>query len=177
MLRSKGAIVLGLPEDVRPLLKRPLGELFKATEGAVRRLRASRPPRFITVGDVVTAEFLKAGLRPDIAVVDFRVMRSSAGEEIRRTIDAYSVPVRRVKNPAGTLTSELRRELEGAALPLKIVVDGEEDLATLPAVLTAPLGSIVAYGQPGEGVVLIKVTEGKKREFQELLNKFKSGGV
>lgn len=165
--------MLRLPEEVRPLLKRPLGELFKTTEEAARHLRALRPSRLITVGDVVTAEFLKAGLRPDVAVVDFMVMRSSAGEEIKRIIDAHPVSVRRVKNPAGTLTSELREELEGATLPLKIIVDGEEDLATLPAVLAAPVGSIVAYGQPGEGVVLVEVTEEKKKEFQELLNKFR----
>jgi hypothetical protein len=164
--------VLRLPEEARQLLKRPLGELFRATGEAVERLRAEPPIRLITVGDVVTAEFLKAGLKPDVVVVDFMVMRSSAGEEIKRTIDAYSIPVRRVKNPAGTLTPELREALEGVAPPLKIVVDGEEDLATLPAVLAAPVGSVVAYGQPEEGVVLVEVTEGKKQEFQELLNKF-----
>lgn len=167
--------MLRLPEEVRPLLKRPLGELFRTTEEAVEHLRAAHPTRLITVGDVVTAEFLKAGLKPDIVVVDFMVMRSSAGEEIKRAIDAYSIPAREVKNPAGTVTPELRQELEGAAPPLKIVVDGEEDLATLPGVLAAPVGSIVAYGQPGEGAVLVEVTEGKKQEFQELLNKFKSG--
>lgn len=169
--------MLRLPEEARQSLKRPLGELFKTTEEAVERLRKVRPARLITVGDVVTAEFLKAGLKPDVVVVDFMVMRSSAGEEIKRTIDAYSVPVRRVKNPAGALTPELRGVLEGVAPPLKIVVDGEEDLATLPAVLSAPVGSVVAYGQPGEGVVLVGVTDGKKQEFQELLNKFKSGKV
>lgn len=169
--------MLRLPKEVRQLLKRPLGELFRATGEAVERLRAARPARLITVGDVVTAEFLKAGLKPDIVVVDFMVMRSSAEEGIKRTIDTYSIPVRRVKNPAGALTPELREALEGAALPLKIVVDGEEDLATLPAVLAAPVGSVVAYGQPEEGVVLVKVSEGKKQEFQELLSKFKSGKV
>ncbi|MEA1904275.1 MAG: DUF359 domain-containing protein [Candidatus Hadarchaeota archaeon] len=169
--------MLRLPEEVRQSLKRPLGELFRTTEEAVERLRKASPARLITVGDIVTAEFLRAGLKPDVVVVDFMVMRSSAREEIKRTIDAYSTPVRRVKNPAGILTPGLREELEGAALPLKIVVDGEEDLATLPAVLAAPVGSIVAYGQPGEGLVLVEVTEGKKQEFQELLSKFKSDRV
>ena len=40
---------------------------------------------------------------------------------------------------------------------MKIVVEGEEDLATLPAILYAPPGSVVVYGQPDEGSVLVKV--------------------
>ena len=164
--------MLRLPEEVRPLLKRPLGRLFRSTGEAVDHLRTSPPTRLITVGDVVTAEFLEAGLKPDIVVVDFRVMRSPAGEDIKRVIDSYSVPVRRVRNPAGFLVPELGDELKDADLPLKIIVDGEEDLATLAAVLTAPVGSVIAYGQPGEGVVLVEVTEEKKREFKELLDKF-----
>jgi len=42
-------------------------------------------------------------------------------------------------------------------------IKGEEDLLTLPAVLFAPLDSVVCYGQPGKGMVLVKVTEEKKR--------------
>ena len=56
--------------------------------------------------------------------------------------------------------------------PLKIYVEGEEDLATLPAVLLSPTGSMVAYGQPGEGVVLVEVDESKKKEFEEYVEFF-----
>jgi len=48
-------------------------------------------------------------------------------------------------------------------------VCGEEDLATIPAVVYAPIGSIVIYGQPKEGVVLIKVTPETKLRFAEML--------
>ena len=41
-----------------------------------------------------------------------------------------------------------------------IVVDGEEDLLALPAIALAPLTSVILYGQPDEGLVIVKVDEG-----------------
>lgn len=161
-----------LPLEVRPRLKRPLGELFSSTAKAVERLKQLRPARLIAVGDVVAADLLAAGLKPDTLVVDFKVMRAPAGEEVKEPIDAFEAKVIKVKNPAGTITPELRRALE-VTPPVKVIVDGEEDLATIPAVLAAPIGSVVAYGQPDEGMVLVKVTEQKKREFQELFKLFR----
>lgn len=165
--------MLRLPDEIRPLLKPPLGELFADVKRVVERLQHLHPRRLIAVGDVVAAELLAAGVKPDVAVIDFKVMRAPVSEKIRRALEAHGVRTLRVKNPAGTLTLELR-EAFNAEPPLKIVVEGEEDLATLPAVLSAPLGSVVVYGQPGEGIVLIEVTEQKKHEFGELLKRFKS---
>jgi uncharacterized protein (UPF0218 family) len=161
---------------MRWLLKRPLGQLFSDTTAVVERLRRLHPPKLIAVGDVVTAELLEAGLKPDVVVVDMMVMRSPVVEKTKRVIENFEAKIVVVKNPAGAITRELREALETAKSPLKIVVDGEEDLATLPAVISAPLGSVVVYGQPGEGLVLVEVTEQKKREFEELLNRFKAGG-
>jgi len=166
--------VLKLPDEVRPLLKRPLGQLFSSVTTAIERLQQLRPTRLIAVGDIVTAELLEAGLKLDVAVVDFVVMRSPVDKKIRRTIDLFDAKIVRVKNPAGTITQELRAVLDEAKPPLKIIVDGEEDLATLPAVLSAPLGSVVVYGQPYEGVVIVEVTESKRREFEALLEQFRT---
>lgn len=165
-----------LPEGLRSSLKRPLGQLFPSISAAVDRLKKLSPPRFIVVGDVVTADFISAGVSPDVAVVDFVVMREPATEKIKKAIDSFDAKVVRVKNPAATITPELRKALKEASPPLKIVVEGEEDLAAIPAVLSAPLGSVVAYGQPKEGVVLVEVTEAKRREFEILLNQFKPAG-
>ena len=166
--------MLELPEEVRQLLKRPLGQLFPNVAAVIERLRQLHPSRLITVGDVVTADLLEAGLRPDVAVVDMKVMRLPVDEKTKRAVEAFEATVVRVKNQAGSITPELREALEAAKPPLKIVVEGEEDLATLPAVLSAPLGSAVVYGQPGEGLVLVEVTEPKRREFEMLLKQFKT---
>jgi len=166
-----------LPTEVRPLLKRPLGKLFSNMAAAVEHIQRLRPVRLIAVGDVVAAELLAAGLKPDLMIVDFKVMRAPVDDKTRRAIDAHRIHTVRVRNPAGTVTPELCNAFESIQLPAKIIVEGEEDLATLPAVLTAPIGSVVAYGQPKEGMVLVEVTERKKREFQELFELFEKGHV
>ena len=163
-----------LPENLRPILQRPMGEIFSNSSEAIKHIKKIRPARLITVGDIVTYEFLSAGFKPDIAIVDLIAMRSQTSENTKRLIESFNVKVVRVKNPAGTITLELRKAIEAAKPPLKIIVDGEEDLATIPAVLASPAGSIVAYGQPKEGVVLVEVTDKKRKEFQEILNKFKT---
>jgi len=54
---------------------------------------------------------------------------------------------------------------------VRIFVRGEEDLAAVPAMLMAPEGSAVLYGQPDQGVVLVQITESKKEEIRDLLTK------
>jgi len=58
---------------------------------------------------------------------------------------------------------------------VRIFVRGEEDLAALPAILLAPEGSVVLYGQPDEGVVFVSITKSKKEEILDLLDKIISG--
>ena len=164
--------MLSLPESVRPLLKRPLGKLFSNKEKAFDYMRKLHTARLITVGDYVTADFLEAGIKPDIAIIDFLIMRFPVDKEIKKVIDGYNVPTQHVKNPPSKITKELQDAVKGAVPPLKIIVEGEEDLAVIPAILLAPLGSVVAYGQPREGIVLVEVTKEKKREIADLLKLF-----
>ena len=51
-----------------------------------------------------------------------------------------------------------------------IVVDGEEDLLTLPAIVESPDDAFVVYGQPYEGLVVVTATAAKKREILEMMN-------
>jgi uncharacterized protein (UPF0218 family) len=172
--KAKDEPTLLLTEKLRAHLKRPLGQLFPDIATAVEHLRKLRPTRLTTVGDFVTAKFIGAGVKPDVAVVDFLVTREPVTEDIKELINSLDVKVVHVKNPAGTITPEMREVFASAKPPLKIIVDGEEDLATIPAVLSAPQGSVVVYGQPSGGVVLVKVTESKRREFADLLKEFKA---
>jgi hypothetical protein len=158
-----------LPQWLRPALQQPLGELVVEIPDWFKK---NRPPVLITVGDVVTARFLGAALSPDIGVVDHRVMRSGSGPDIRKTIDGWRVKEVRVKNPPGTITLDLMRAFEIPDRPIKIVVEGEEDLAVIPAVQTAPEGSVVVYGQPHRGMVVIRVTSEVKRRFSKFLQQF-----
>ena len=160
-----------LPTDLRPLMKTYLGELIPSAAEVAGRLRQRPGVRVISVGDVTTAELLKLGIKPDVAVVDYRVMRSEADEDLKRAVDGYRIPSVRIRNPAGTITPALFKAFEKNP-PIKIIVEGEEDLATMVAAIKAPLGSVVLYGQPGKGVVWIDVTEQKKQQFEDLLGRF-----
>lgn len=162
-----------LPEDVRSSLKEPFGELFESTQSGIDYLNETEFERLVSVGDVVTAELLRGGIEPDIAIIDCLAMRAPIDDETRE-VEGFFPSYVRVENPPGHITRELQEAIETATPPLKIIVEGEEDLATLPAVLSSPLGSIVVYGQPDQGMVVVKVTEGKKKEFKELLGLFKS---
>jgi hypothetical protein len=79
-----------------------------------------------------------------------------------------------VQNPAATLSKDLMDQIQTSLQgeeKIKIIVEGEEDLATLPAILYAPLGSAVVYGQPNEGSVLVDVTAEKKLHIEELMKR------
>jgi len=73
-----------------------------------------------------------------------------------------------------SLLVELRAALDradtGTGTTL-LVVDGEEDLAALPAVLAAREGASVVYGQPDEGMVLATTTPERRAVVRDLLER------
>ena len=84
----------------------------------------------------------------------------------------------KTKNHAGTIEAQAREAVEHAILGGGdlIEVDGEEDLLTIVAVQTSPSGSLVVYGQPNEGIVLVRVSEAKKAEAQAILDQMDKVG-
>jgi uncharacterized protein (UPF0218 family) len=82
-----------------------------------------------------------------------------------------------VKNPQGTITEEAITAIKEALESddrVHIIADGEEDLLTLVAVLYSPENSLVVYGQPHKGIVVVKVTSEKKAEAAEILKAMKA---
>jgi len=92
-------------------------------------------------------------------------MRKEVDEETKKMIVEFDGPPITVKNPAGFITNEMFRVVEEAIKNKKgkIFVDGEEDLAALVAMIVAPNGAIIIYGQPSEGMVFVKVDENIKK--------------
>ena len=158
--------MLTLPEEHRKLFKEPFGTLFRNIEEILPLLAEKK---VYAVGDVVTHNLRKNGIVPAVAVVDGFTMRSPC----KRLPDTSGNCIR-VKNPAGTLTDELLRALDTAVAnsPSTVFVDGEEDLAAIPMVIAAPLGSVVLYGQPHEGVVLRTVTPEAQETARAYLSHF-----
>lgn len=160
-------VVLTLPEADRAAFKEPLGPI----ESDPHALLADVDGFLIAVGDAVTYHLVQAGRRPDVAVVDGRTERETVDDEVREAIDDDDAI--EVTNPPATLADGLLVELCTAIAKerrVTILVDGEEDLATLPAVLVAPDGASVVYGQPGEGMVHVAVDDSVRVRVRNLLS-------
>ncbi len=141
----------------RELMSRPFGiVIYDAAPTSVSkivRVAASLGlKRVITVGDVVTREVLLHWRRPDVAIVDNRTARSRLvyTDDLKEMFDY----VLHVRNPRSTLSIEaenaVRRGIKVAQSghSVLIVVDGEEDLLAIPAILCAEPRSAVIYGIP-----------------------------
>lgn len=132
-------------------------------------------PILIAVGDIVTYHLLEAGVTPELSVIDGRTEREVVDPDIAARLQETDASQNHVANPPAELSRALLIALRDGIRtedPTIIVVDGEEDLATLPAMLAAPLGSSVVYGQPGEGMVHVGVDEATTAEARRLLARF-----
>lgn len=131
-------------------------------------IQNQKPVLVISVGDEVSRNMLKYGIRPRIMIVDNKIMRKGT-----KPIETNGFDVVELQNPAGTLTPSAWRAVQRAlsrAKPTRIVVNGEEDLLTLVAVLEAPEGSLVIYGQPHEGVVVTIVDKPTKQRVSRIVD-------
>ena len=173
--------MLTLPDSLRSEFKEPLGSVYTDTAQllvAVDETTADHgldSPPLIAVGDVVSYHLLKNSRQPDAMVIDGQTEREAVNPVIEARLAEPSGVVKRVENPPAELSKELLVALQEAIEidePVTIYVDGEEDLATLPAIVAAPLGSSVIYGQPGEGMVHVAVTDAQQREARRLLGEF-----
>ena len=162
-------VVLDLPDDLRHELKAPFGDVYT---DAVALLEAADEP-IVAVGDIVTFHLLEAGHVPAVAIVDARTERSAVASEVQEAIGGFDREVA-VTNPPATVTrallDALLDALDSGATTL-IDVDGEEDLAALPAILAVRDAGSVVYGQPGEGMVLVDPTERTSARVRTLVEK------
>jgi hypothetical protein len=159
--------MLDLPDALRTELKEPAGPLH--TDAADLLVDAGRP--LVAVGDVVTRHLLTE-TTPDVALVDGRTEREALAAADRVDPETFDDVVR-VENPAATLSrallTALADALDAEATTL-LVVDGEEDLAAVPAVAAAPDGASVVYGQPDEGMVHVRVDDESRAAMRGLLD-------
>lgn len=128
-----------------------------------------QPHLIILVGDSTIEKFIANNWPFNIGVYDRRIQRHQAHD-----ITLELKPDLNVNNPAGSITPNLVESIRsllrfGSVKPKYLLVDGEEDLAVIPAVMLAPLGSVVYYGQPKVGLVEICVSEKQKMNFNSTI--------
>ncbi|CAN5444337.1 hypothetical protein BH18THE2_BH18THE2_03120 [soil metagenome] len=135
----------------------------------------------VTVGDATTAKLLSFGIVPDLSVVDGKERRtpldrtkiSPFAEEIEQGRLSYM----ECSNKAGSISRNAIGTIKDALkvpFPVRIFVYGEEDMLALPLFILVPDGSVVLYGQPLEGMVIVKVNEDIRRKAQYLLDRIRA---
>ncbi len=175
-LRPK--VAYRLPDSLRKELGKPWGPVLSTDELAAEL----HPGDFVVaVGDVVSLTLKQFGFNPKLFVCDYQTQRGEANPEYERELGAWGHVALRVRNPAATITRQawdaIRLALDRDAddeedEPVRLVVEGEEDLLGIPCFLEAPLGSKVLYGMPGKGVVVVTTTTEFLDTVRKLLARF-----
>ncbi len=160
------------PADLQRL-KEPFGRLLPGTPARTmsalsRIIGQTNPQRVVAVGDVVSRETLIAGVTVNLRILDHISMR--------RPTEAFNLRVKktyRVKNPAGVITLEAWETIKRAMKDDEalIIVEGEEDLLALPCIVESPRESLVLYGQPSKGLVVVKTDSIVKNEASMILGR------
>ena len=174
LVDSRGKVFANLfakdiPLDPQYLLelKPPMGQLCKH-EQIIDVLDQHKPNFISVVGDASLDFFISHKLDFDLAVIDGFTKRMTFTHTNLPQINTLTAT-----NPAGKITKDAVMALKyGLESPPSLVrIDGEEDLLSLALILLQPLGSVVCYGQPDEGMVLVEVNPQSKAKWYQFLKK------
>jgi len=162
---------LQLPDDLRDHLKNPLGNLISDNdpnkENIIKKISAESV--IITVGDRTTENILQLGLKPQIQIIDGLEKRNQCIVPVDDTVNTKLS----CRNPPGEITEDSIQVIQKAFSskpPVRIIVDGEEDLLVIPICIYAPENSVVMYGQPNEGLVIVEITPEIRAKVQKILD-------
>ena len=157
-----------LPNNLRDRLKKPLGILLTSVTKENILIHIPTGSFIITVGDATTEKLLKYGIMPSLQIVDGvekRIKREMPHADVKTTLHCV--------NPAAEITIESVKTIKKAfqsTKPVRITVTGEEDLLVLPVVVYAPDNSVVLYGQPNEGLVIVSITAEIRNKAQFMMD-------
>ncbi len=157
-----------IPQETRKKLKKPMGRVYTDLRKLKKRIRGKR---VITVGDITTLSMLAVGIKPHLAVFDFRFMRTPLADILRAVLRMHYPKPKRVKNRTGHLSENLIKNAKGhIKRGGAVFVEGEEDLTALAFIFSAGRRDVVLYGQPKKGVVLVGYDEKLKNRIKTWLS-------
>ncbi|MBU5690295.1 MAG: DUF359 domain-containing protein [Candidatus Aenigmatarchaeota archaeon] len=161
-----------LPEELRKEFKIAYGQIYSSVETAKKQLEGKT---IICVGDRISYNAISHGIKPKMIIFDKKEQRKETEIKMRSVLETFSGKTIKARNPASHITAELWNAVKKGfedVQPVKIMVDGEEDLAFLPVVLEAEVNDVVLYGFFDKGFVLTIVDNNLKKRCKELLSKF-----
>ena len=128
-----------------------------------------------TVGDICTIKLIQEEIIPNLMIVDYKTKRNVKLTEIQMgAIENVKCKSVEVNNEPGTISQQLYFEIRNAIeseIITKIIVKGEEDLATLPVIKHSRKGAKVIYGMPDKGMVVVDVNQQAKERASKLLER------
>ena len=159
-----------LPNSLRDQFKNPLGVLLPEDMADKTHISEylSDNSYIITVGDRTTEKMIYFGLIPSLQIIDGVEKRQK--RELPKLENTTELTV---DNPATEITSQSIDVIKQAFTlqsPVRMVVNGEEDLLVIPVCIHAPDNAVVLYGQPNEGLVIVKITSEIRNKTQKLLD-------
>ena len=159
-----------LPDSLRDQMKIPLGILLPESHIQKSEIQKHLTDNsyIITVGDRTTEKMIDFGLIPSLQIIDGQEKR-----EKREPPDLENATELIVDNPAAEITPQSVNVIKKAFTmksPVRIFVNGEEDLLVLPVCIHAPENAVIMYGQPHEGLVIVKITAEIRNKVQTLLD-------
>ena len=162
-----------LPDDLRDLLKKPIGQLVDETK-LISLLKDEK--YIVSVGDLVTYTILKHEIEPVFCIVDYKTRRGECLPEIKNLIKSFGKKCIIVQNAPATISDNLWNIIKFAYEnleigSLRIEIEGEEDLASLAAIYMAPSDVTIIYGLPDKGVLVVKSTPKNKQLVKDILDK------
>jgi len=151
-------------------LKIPLGVLLPIGQDNKRNIQKylSDDSFVITVGDRTTEKMIDFDLTPSLQIIDGFEKRIK--RDIVKLGDAFEL---QIDNPAAEITLQSIEIIKKAFTmnpPIRLTVNGEEDLLVLPVCIHAPENSVILYGQPNKGLVLVQITAEIRNKAQALLD-------
>jgi uncharacterized protein (UPF0218 family) len=162
-----------LPDKLREELKKPLGLLLNDNE-LYNLLK--REKFIVSIGDQVTYSILINNIEPSFCVIDYKTKRKDCNIEVIAKIKSFGEKIINVKNPSGCISEDLWNSIkesydEIGIKTIRIEVDGEEDLAALPAIYLSPNTDVtIIYGLPDKGVVIVKTNEENKIRAKKIID-------
>jgi uncharacterized protein (UPF0218 family) len=171
-------------EDIGTLRK-PFGTLLVDKDITKQKIKSflKNAKTVVSVGDATTDRLVSFGILPDLSVIDGKERRLRRGTTITRTSyhlsssfpqRYYKIRELRCLNPPGSISKEAISVLQDAlriSEPVTVIVEGEEDMLALPIFTLVPNNSVVMYGQPLEGIVLVKINAKIREKAKELMDR------
>ena len=142
------------------ILKKPFGNLIKQDE-------------------ISKEKIISYGIMPNLSIIDGverRIRRTESKiSELTNLFENSTCNFKQYhcNNPKGTISKEsynkIEKILSNGELAI-VFINGEEDMLALPVFALAPLGSVVFYGQPLEGIVSVKIDNKIKTKSSNLID-------